>query len=91
MGELEHLLPNLGTAWKRAAVAPRKALQELVFLDDVPVRDKAVRTPHPASVFAALPGIHGQKNEKVALTGIDRLQRRLTVVSNRWFELGTAA
>ena len=25
----------------------------------------------------------------VALTGTDRLQRRLTVVSKRWFEVGT--
>ncbi len=50
---------------------PRRALQELVFPDGVPVREKAVRTPHPASVFGALPGFQGRKNEKVALTGFE--------------------
>ncbi len=29
--------------------------------------------------------------KKVALTGIDRLQRRLTVVCSGWFEVGTKA
>ena len=71
ISELEHLLPNLGTAWKHAAVAPRKALQELVFPNGVPVQEKAVRIPYPASVFAALPGIRGQENEKAALTGFE--------------------
>ncbi len=62
--QLKHLLPNLGTAWNRAPVSPRRALQALVFPDGVPVREKAVQTPSPASVFAALPGIQGQKNER---------------------------
>ena len=65
--QLKHLLPNLGTAWNRAPVTPRRALQALVFPDGVPVAEKVVKTPRPASVFSALPGIHGRKNEKAAL------------------------
>ncbi len=69
--QCEHLLSDLGTAWKRAPAVPRRALQALVFPDGVAVRDKAVRTPRPASAFAAFPGFRGQKNEKVALTGFE--------------------
>ena len=43
--EFEHLLVNLGSVWERAPVAPRRALQELIFPEGLPVQDKAVRTP----------------------------------------------
>jgi len=69
--QLEHLLSNLGTAWERAPVAARRSLQELIFPHGVPVSEKAVGTPHPASVFAALGRIQRGEKEKATLTGFE--------------------